>query len=68
RSADEKTPVDLRLTFLGRKDEARASLEPVLAWESEKVIVAHGRWYYRDGHRELRRAFRWLGVTQAWIS
>jgi hypothetical protein len=27
----------------------------VLAWEPEKVIVAHGRWYDRDGPRELRR-------------
>jgi hypothetical protein len=32
----------------------------VLAWEPEKVIVAHGRWYERDGTKELRRAFRWL--------
>jgi hypothetical protein len=30
--------------------------------------VAHGRWYDRAGPRELRRVFRWLGVTQAWIS
>jgi hypothetical protein len=24
------------------------------------VILAHGRWYERDGADELRRAFRWL--------
>ena len=57
---DGKAPVDLRLTFFGRKDKARASLERMLAWEPEKVIVAHGRWYERDGTKELRRAFRWL--------
>ena len=57
---DGKAPVDLRLTFFGRKDEARASFERLLAWEPEKVIVAHGRWYERDGTKELRRAFRWL--------
>ena len=57
---DGKAPADLRLTFLGRKVEARASLERMLAWEPEKVIVAHGRWYERDGTKELRRAFRWL--------
>jgi Domain of unknown function (DUF4336) len=57
---DGKAPVDLRLTFLGRKDKARASFERMLAWEPEKVIVAHGRWYERDGTKELRRAFRWL--------
>ena len=57
---DGKAPVDLRLTFLGRKEEARASFERMLAWGPEKVIVAHGRWYERDGTKELRRAFRWL--------
>ena len=57
---DGKAPADLRLTFFGRKDEARTSLERMLAWKPEKVIMAHGRWYERDGTEELRRAFRWL--------
>ena len=57
---DGKAPIDLRLTFLGRKSQARASFERMLAWKPEKVIVAHGRWYERDGTKELRRAFRWL--------
>jgi hypothetical protein len=49
------------LTFLGHKKEARSSLERIVAWEPEKVIIAHGRWYERDGSAQLRRAFRWLG-------
>ena len=57
---DGKAPIDLRLTFLGRKNAARASFERMLSWEPEKVIVAHGRWYERNGATELRRAFRWL--------
>jgi hypothetical protein len=57
---DGKAPIDLRLAFLGRKNQARASFERMLAWGPEKVIVAHGRWYERDGTEELRRAFRWL--------
>jgi hypothetical protein len=57
---DGKTPPEVRLTFLGRKEEARVSLEEMLAWRPEKVIMAHGRPYYRDGMAELRRAFRWL--------
>ncbi len=57
---DGKASIDLKLTFLGRKDQARASLGRVLAWEPDKAIVAHGRWYDRDGTKELRRAFRWL--------
>jgi hypothetical protein len=33
----------------------------MLAWELEKVIIAHGRPYEEEGAKELRRAFRWLG-------
>lgn len=57
---DGKAPIDLRLTFLGGKDEARPSFERMLSWGPEKVIMAHGRPYERDGATELRRAFRWL--------
>ena len=56
-----KAPIDLRLTFLGGKDDARASLQRALSWKPERVIMAHGRWYDRDGTAQLRRAFRWLG-------
>jgi hypothetical protein len=58
---DGKAPPEVRLTFLGRKKEGRASLEKMIAWRPEKVIMAHGRPYERDGTAELRRAFRWLG-------
>ncbi len=57
---DAKTPIDLRLTFLGHKKEARSAFKRMVAWEPEKVIMAHGRPYERDGTAELRRAFRWL--------
>ncbi len=57
---DGKAPLDLRATFWGRKNEARACLERMLAWAPERIILAHGRWYDRDGTQELRRAFRWL--------
>ncbi len=57
---DGKMPLDARLTFLGHKEEARASFRRMLAWRPEKVIMAHGRWYDRNGTEELRRAFRWL--------
>ena|SRR3712207_6447565 len=57
---DGKTPIDLRLTFLGRKKEARSAFDRIVAWEPERVITAHGRPYERDGTAELRRAFRWL--------
>jgi hypothetical protein len=60
---DGKTPMDLRMTFWGRKRVARGCLARMLAWEPEKVIIAHGRPYEDEGAKELRRAFRWLGPT-----
>ena len=57
---DGKAPMDLRLTFFGGKEAARASFERMVAWGPERVIMAHGRPYDREGTMELRRAFRWL--------
>ncbi|PSB15326.1 DUF4336 domain-containing protein [filamentous cyanobacterium CCP1] len=58
---DGKTPFDLRMTFLGRKAQARHSLQRVLQWHPQRIILSHGRCYEKDGTAELRRAFRWLG-------
>ena len=58
---DGRTPLDFRLTFLGRHADARACRDRMLAWAPERVLLAHGRWYDRDGEAELRRALRWLG-------
>jgi glycosyltransferase involved in cell wall biosynthesis len=57
---DGKTPVDLRMTFWGHKDQAREAYARMLAWEPERIILAHGRWYPENGVEELKRAFRWL--------
>ena len=61
---DGKAPIDLRLTFLGGKKEARSTFERMVGWEPEKVIMAHGRPYEREGTAELRRAFRWLDLPK----
>ena len=61
---DGKAPLDLRTTFWGRKREARVCLARMLAWGPEKVIMAHGRPYEQEGDKELRRAFRWLGLAR----
>ncbi len=58
---DGKAPYDLRMTFRGREEQARAAVRQMLAWQPERVLLAHGRWYSRDGVAELRRAFRWTG-------
>lgn len=56
---DGKAPVDYRATFRDRK-AARESLAHMLAWQPERIILAHGRCYDTNGTEELRRAFRWL--------
>ncbi|HEV7437034.1 MAG TPA: DUF4336 domain-containing protein [Pseudorhizobium sp.] len=57
---DGQMPRDMRLTFLRQRSHLRASVEAMIEWNPERVIVAHGRWYDRAGADELRRAFRWL--------
>lgn len=57
---DGKAPVDMRQTFRKGRAAARASVERMMEWGPERVILAHGRWYPRDGVAELKRAFRWL--------
>ena len=42
------------------KRAARASLNRVLQWDFERVIMAHGEILENGGRAALRRAFRWL--------
>jgi hypothetical protein len=57
---DGGMPRDMRLTFRTHRATLRADVETMIAWAPERIILAHGRWYERDGTIELRRAFRWL--------
>lgn len=57
---DGQMPRDMRLTFRHQRPALRQAVETMIAWNPERVILAHGRWYDRDGATELRRAFRWL--------
>ena len=57
---DGQTPRDLRATFWGNKAQARIGFQQLLAWEPERIILAHGRCYEGNAIAELRRAFRWL--------
>lgn len=55
---DGKMPYDLRLTY--QAVTLRAAVELMIGWDPARIILAHGKWYERDGAYELRRAFRWL--------
>ncbi len=57
---DGQTPLDLQLSFLLGRGRARADLARMLAWNPERVVFAHGRWFHDNGRAQLARAFRWL--------
>lgn len=56
---EPSVPRKFRLAFTDRR-VARASVERLLAWPVEKVLMAHGTPVRSEGHAFLKRAFRWL--------
>jgi Domain of unknown function (DUF4336) len=57
---DGKPPIYLRLALRVKRQAAAAAVRRMLAWNPERVIFSHGRWFDRDGAAALRRSFRWL--------
>jgi hypothetical protein len=51
--------LDIRLSFANR-NLARESLEKLLAWDFDKLIIAHGICIEKDAKPFVERAFRWL--------
>jgi len=58
-SAEPEVPRKFRLAFTDRR-AAREPLRRILAWPTEKVIMAHGPPIIDEGQACLRRAFRWF--------
>jgi hypothetical protein len=52
-------PIDIRLTFTQRQ-LARRSLEKLLSWDFDKLIIAHGTCIERDAKLFVEQAFHWL--------
>jgi hypothetical protein len=59
---EPSVPRKFRLAFTNRS-AARASLEHVLSWPAEKVLMAHGTPVSEDGRAFIGRAFRWLTAS-----
>lgn len=55
---DGGMPRDMAATFKRRPDHIKRLVSDMIAWQPEKVIIAHGRWYEENGTQELKRAFR----------
>jgi hypothetical protein len=58
---EPQVPRKFRTAFVGRK-AARVALRRILAWPTERVLIAHGAPVTADGQAFLRRAFGWLRV------
>ena len=56
---DGAMPRDMRMSYRDKR-RLRGAVETMIGWNPERIILAHGRWYDRNGAAELRRAFRWL--------
>jgi len=59
-SPNGQAPSEVRWSFLFGKKKARACLERILAWQPERVVIAHGEWARENGEAFLRKGFRWL--------
>jgi hypothetical protein len=54
-------PFDIRLSFTNRR-LARRSLEKLLSWDFDKLIIAHGPCIEKGAKAFAERAFLWLGA------
>jgi Domain of unknown function (DUF4336) len=52
--------LDIRLSFIHR-NLARRSLEKLLSWDFDKLIIAHGDCIEQDAKPFVEQAFHWLG-------
>ena len=52
-------PLEWRVSWF-RRASARRALAKMLAWNPERVIMAHGEWQREGGRSYLERAFSWL--------
>jgi len=53
-------PTRLDPLFIRNRRAARTCLERILAWDFDRIIVAHGDVLERGGHETLRRGYHWL--------
>lgn len=56
---DGSTPREWRLTFLQR-DKPRRALRKVLAWEPERLVIAHGKCEPERATAQIERSLAWL--------
>jgi hypothetical protein len=60
QAPDGKAPAYLRLVIRLRRRDAAQAAARLVAWNPDRIIFSHGRWFDRDGTAALRRSFAWL--------
>jgi len=56
-----KMPLDWRISFLfGDKNKAKKSLEKMLSWAPQNIVLSHGECVFGGGDEFLRKSFSWL--------
>lgn len=60
-----RMPPDMYWSFRD-KQRLADSVEIIIGWQPERVILAHGRWFTQNGTAELERAFRRLLKDREW--
>jgi len=63
RSYDRFGPSRLDPLLIRDRKQARESLERILAWNFDRVVVAHGDVLERGGRQALREGYAWLLAT-----
>jgi hypothetical protein len=53
-------PRDMRASFHAQKKELKAAIETMIAWNPERIVIAHGKWFETGGAEALRRSYTWL--------
>lgn len=60
-SPNGKMPLDWRVSFLfGSKEIARKSLNVIMSWDTENVILSHGECVFGSGNDFIKKSFSWL--------
>jgi vacuolar-type H+-ATPase catalytic subunit A/Vma1 len=60
QAPDGGVAMDMKSTFLHR-GLARQSLERLLSWDFDRLIIAHGECIESGAKQYIKRAFSWLG-------
>lgn len=57
---DGKAPIYLRLVIGLKREPATRAAVQMIAWQPQRVIFTHGRWFDQDGTAALKRSLAWL--------